>query len=246
MASLSDIFSEFYNYGGGNFISYNLKIPDGFCDFSFCDGVRQQRMQMRTNCTFDFFFHFHSLFFCFFFLSTTWHLPCLTDIGTHKANASSPRLPWFFPRNAILKQVQIEKKVKEIMLMLVPYLEQCMKLSNLAVPQVEHISHLSLHHLLGTLQTLTHAKKSVILQPVVGLGCVPLQWRHNERDGVSNHQHHDCLLNRLYRRRSKKTSKLRVTGLCVGDSLVTGEFPAPRASNAEKVSIWWRHYDWGW
>ena len=32
-----------------------------------------------------------------------------------------------------------------------------------------------------------------------------LQWRHNERDGVSNHQLHDCLLNRLFRRRSKKT-----------------------------------------
>ena len=30
------------------------------------------------------------------------------------------------------------------------------------------------------------------------------QWRHNERDGVSNHQLHDCLLNRLFRRRSKK------------------------------------------
>ena len=42
-----------------------------------------------------------------------------------------------------------------------------------------------------------------------------LRWRHNERDSVSNHQPHDCLLNRLFRRRSKKTSKLRVTGLCV-------------------------------
>ena len=41
------------------------------------------------------------------------------------------------------------------------------------------------------------------------------QWRHNGRDGVSNHQSHDCLLNRLFRRKSKKTSKLRVTGLCV-------------------------------
>ena len=39
-----------------------------------------------------------------------------------------------------------------------------------------------------------------------------LEWRHNERDGVSNHQLLDCLLNRLFRRRSKKTSKLRVTG----------------------------------
>ena len=43
-------------------------------------------------------------------------------------------------------------------------------------------------------------------------------------------------------RRSKKTLKLRVTGLCVGNSPVTGEFPAQRASNAENVSIWWRHH----
>ena len=42
------------------------------------------------------------------------------------------------------------------------------------------------------------------------------QWRHNERDGVSNHQPHDYLLNRLFMRRSKKTSKLRVTGICEG------------------------------
>ena len=40
-----------------------------------------------------------------------------------------------------------------------------------------------------------------------------------------------------------KTSKLRVTGLYAGNSLVTGEFPAPMASNAENVSIWWRHHD---
>ena len=44
-----------------------------------------------------------------------------------------------------------------------------------------------------------------------------LQWRHNGQDGVSNHQPLHCLLNRLFRRRSKKTSKLRVT------------------------AIWWRH-----
>ena len=69
-----------------------------------------------------------------------------------------------------------------------------------------------------------------------------LQWRHNERDGVSNHQHYHCLLNRLFRRRSRKTLKLRVTGLCVGNSPVTGEFPAQMASNTENVSIWWRHH----
>ena len=41
-----------------------------------------------------------------------------------------------------------------------------------------------------------------------------LLWRHDKHDGVSNHQPHDCLLNRSFRRRSKNTSKLRVTGLC--------------------------------
>ena len=48
---------------------------------------------------------------------------------------------------------------------------------------------------------------------------VSLHWRHNER---------------LFMCRSKKTSKLCVTGLCVGNSPVTGEFPAQRASNAER------------
>ena len=70
-----------------------------------------------------------------------------------------------------------------------------------------------------------------------------LRWRHNGHVSVSNHQPHDCLLNRLLRCRSKKTSKLRVTGLCVGNSPGTGEFPAQMASNAENVSIWWRHHD---
>ena len=70
----------------------------------------------------------------------------------------------------------------------------------------------------------------------------PLRWRHNGRDGVSDHQPHDCLLNRLFRHRSKKTSKLRVTGLCAGNSPGTGEFLAQRDSYAENVSIRWRHH----
>ena len=61
-----------------------------------------------------------------------------------------------------------------------------------------------------------------------------LKWRHDGHDGVSNHQPHDCLLSRLFRCRSKKTSKLRVTGLCEGNS---------PASNAENVSIWLRHHE---
>ena len=40
-----------------------------------------------------------------------------------------------------------------------------------------------------------------------------------------------------------KTSKLHVTGPCAGNSPVTGEFPVQMASNAENVSIWWRHHD---
>ena len=56
-----------------------------------------------------------------------------------------------------------------------------------------------------------------------------LQWRQNERASVSNHQPHDCLLNCLFRRRSKKTSKLRVTGLCAGNSPVPVNSPHKRA-----------------
>ena len=69
-----------------------------------------------------------------------------------------------------------------------------------------------------------------------------LLWRHNGGECVSNHQLRNCLLNRIFGRRSEKTLKLRVTGLCAGNSPETGEFPAQMASNAENVSIWWRHH----
>ena len=64
-----------------------------------------------------------------------------------------------------------------------------------------------------------------------------LQWRHNERNEVSNHQPRDCLLNRLFKARSKKTSKLRVTGLCEGNSPGTGEFPAERPGTRKMFPI---------
>ena len=54
-----------------------------------------------------------------------------------------------------------------------------------------------------------------------------LQWLHNERDGVSNYRRHDCLLKRLFRRRSKKTSKFRVTGICEGNSPVNSPHKGP-------------------
>ena len=45
---------------------------------------------------------------------------------------------------------------------------------------------------------------------------IPLKWRHNERNGFSNHWHIYCLINHLFSRTSKKTSKLRATGFCEG------------------------------
>ena len=83
---------------------------------------------------------------------------------------------------------------------------------------------------------------SLLWNPISTTYPISLQWRHNGRDSVSNHQPHDCLLNRLFRRRSKKTPKLCVTGLFGGNSPGTGEFPAQMASNAENVPIWWRHH----
>ena len=68
-------------------------------------------------------------------------------------------------------------------------------------------------------------------------------WHYNECNAISNHQCLDCLLNHLFRNRSKKTWKLHVTGLCDGNPLVTGGFPWQRTSNVENVSIWWRHHD---
>ena len=52
-----------------------------------------------------------------------------------------------------------------------------------------------------------------------GIGCYrifsyTLQWCQNERQGVSCHRRLDWLIKPLFRRRSKKISKLRITGLC--------------------------------
>ena len=69
-------------------------------------------------------------------------------------------------------------------------------------------------------------------------------YAHIERNGMSNHRRLYCLLNCLCRRRSKKTSKLRVTSLWEGNPTVTGGFPSERASNPKNVSMWWRHLDW--
>ena len=68
-------------------------------------------------------------------------------------------------------------------------------------------------------------------------------WFHRiskwQRFGASNHWRLEYLFNRLFRCRSKETPC--VTCLCVANPTVTGGFPTQRASDAENVSIWWRH-----
>ena len=56
---------------------------------------------------------------------------------------------------------------------------------------------------------------------------LPLRWRHNGRDGVSNHQPHDCLHSRVFRRRSK--------------AMLHQSSASQKVSNAENVSIQWCH-----
>ena len=95
-------------------------------------------------------------------------------------------------------------------------LNSAVRFSYLFSPQTsKRISHVTISKNPNRLSTLTD---------------VPLHWRHNGRDGVSNHH---CLLNGLFRRRSKQISKLRVAGLCAWNSSVTGEFPAQMTSNAK-------------
>ena len=103
-----------------------------------------------------------------------------------------------------------------------------LRLTSSTVPLFQPVSPLTMLH--------TTTRRGLCSSPT-------LQWRQHGHDGVLNHQPLDCLLNRLFGCRSKKTSKLRVTGLCVGKSPLTAEFPAQRASNAENASIWWRHHN---
>ena len=86
-------------------------------------------------------------------------------------------------------------------------------------------------------------RSSLRRYPLASSTAVSLRWRHNSRDGPSDHQCLGCLLSRLFRRRSRKTTKFRATGLCEGNPPVTDGFRSQRASNVENVSMWWRPHD---
>ena len=92
------------------------------------------------------------------------------------------------------------------------------KLSEVRV-ELKHFSFMKMHMKMSSAKWRSFCPGREELRYHASWGSmVTLQWRYNDHDGVSNHQPHGCLLNRLFRRRSKKTSKLRVTGLCVGNS----------------------------
>ena len=61
----------------------------------------------------------------------------------------------------------------------------------------------------------------------------------HKRHVVPNHRSLDCLVNGLSGPTSKKDQSPHYCGQFTGDR----EFPAQRANNAEKASIWWRHHE---
>ena len=123
------------------------------------------------------------------------------------------------------------------------YICACANFASFDRDFVFHINHLCSTHTQTPDQLCRLRCASLATSTHVRLRLNTFQWRHNEGDGISNHRRFHCLLNCWFRHRSKKTSKLRVTGLCVGNSPVAGEFPTQKASNAQNVSIWWRHHE---
>ena len=69
-----------------------------------------------------------------------------------------------------------------------------------------------------------------------------LQWRHNERNGVSNHRRLGGLLKRLFRRISKKhQSSASLAFVRAIHGWPVNSLHKQMASNAKNVSLWWRH-----
>ena len=97
---------------------------------------------------------------------------------------------------------------------------------------------------LSSLDPWSDSNRTFVFNNICGYDYSSMPRTHQcEHDDISNHRRLDCLPNRLYRQRSKKTSKLRVTSLCEGNPPMTGGFPSQRALNTENVSIGWRHHE---
>ena len=118
---------------------------------------------------------------------------------------------------------------------------------SLVVPSRGHICHLNTlafhngyhiwyvrHFRISVTSVFRHIEITTIME-------VSLQWRHNGRDSVFNHQPHDCLLNRYSDADKKNIKAQRHWPLC-GEFTGDRWIPAQMASNAENVSIWCRHH----
>ena len=70
-----------------------------------------------------------------------------------------------------------------------------------------------------------------------------LQWRHNDHDGISNHQPRRLFTQPSIQTQIKENIKAPCHWPLCGEFTGTGEFPTQRVSYAENVSIWWRHHE---
>ena len=70
-----------------------------------------------------------------------------------------------------------------------------------------------------------------------------LQWRHNERDGISNHQPRDCLFNRLFKAQIKENIKAPRHWPSWGEFTGDRWIPRTKGQYHGKASIWWRHHE---
>ena len=71
---------------------------------------------------------------------------------------------------------------------------------------------------------------------------VSLQWRHNGRDGVSDHQPYDCSLNCIFKEQIKENSQSAASQASVREIHRWPVNSLTKTSNAKNVSIWWRHH----
>ena len=76
----------------------------------------------------------------------------------------------------------------------------------------------------------------------VSVAYVALRWRHNGRDWHLKSPASRLFTQPFIQTQIKENIKALCHWLCAGNSSGTGEFPARMASNAENVSIWWRHH----
>ena len=84
--------------------------------------------------------------------------------------------------------------------------QQCRSLYHIGTQQCYPLYHIGTQHCWGAASHLSlwvPEFRTIVLILTLGLmtASTPLQWRHNESDGVSNHHRHECLLNHLFRRR---------------------------------------------